>query len=527
MSLSSNPRVRLAELRERWDADRRSRVFLQLAEEYRRQGQPGDAIGVLEVGLSHNPSSVAGQVALGRCLLELGRFPESRDVLEAVLSRDPTQMVAYRQLIDVHLQLNEVESARTRLGVYEQLNPLDPELDQLRARIDGAAPKTEVDTATSETPEEDRDVARAATPPSESGAGEGGFLPAPARPPSGDSATSAVATAATPEDPKDLGSPESSAEDDDAAPSADLPNSPGDHAPPGSDSDSSASNPAPAANAAVASAEGMEHPPTSESSGLADRTQPPTSTGRERTMPTWGEIFRLPTDLAGSRLQFGPLERRSLLKHPPHSSAAEDAPSQVTDRARDTAEEPGHGASLGHSKPATSTLATLYRQQGHEEEAAELEGMLSAPSEVIALAEEPAHLASRPPVAAPVADPVEAVGSDSGSAPLGPPEPTSSDSSPGAELGPSSSEPEHPADQAPALETSHSPSSSSLTKPGNRDVLSPLGDSVSMSTLDAAKILSMNSRTLPGLEMTPTLERRRRLVGNYLEGLRALRKERP
>lgn len=133
---NDNPRARLAELRDRWDSDRSSRLFLQLAEEYRRLGQPEEALEVLSEGLKSHPATGAVQVVLGRCQLETGEHDAAVETLEQVVRRDPTQMVAYRALVEAYLQQRNAGKARERLGLYAQLNPQDPEIEELSQRID-------------------------------------------------------------------------------------------------------------------------------------------------------------------------------------------------------------------------------------------------------------------------------------------------------------------------------------------------------------------------------------------------------
>lgn len=126
---------RLDALRARWESDRSSGVFLQLADEYRRLGRTGDAVAVLEEGLSRSPNHPAALVALGRCRLELGRAGEAAEVLEKVIAGDPTQMVAYRLLVEAYVERGMPEEARQRLRVYSLLNDSDPEIAELRRRI--------------------------------------------------------------------------------------------------------------------------------------------------------------------------------------------------------------------------------------------------------------------------------------------------------------------------------------------------------------------------------------------------------
>lgn len=129
---SSQPRIEA--LRARWDQDPSSRLSLQLAEEYRRSGELDQALHVLRKGIE-NTSSIAAEVALGRCLLEANDVAAAKVHLGRAIERDPTQMVAYRHLIEVHVGLGEQAEAESALEIYRQLNPTDPDLDGLKARV--------------------------------------------------------------------------------------------------------------------------------------------------------------------------------------------------------------------------------------------------------------------------------------------------------------------------------------------------------------------------------------------------------
>lgn len=125
---------RLSQLRARWEADPSSRVFLQLAEEYRHLGRVQDALAVLDKGLKEHPGYLSALVAKGRCLLELGEALEARAVLERVVQQDATQMVANKLLVRAYLETGEAERARERLDLYSLLNDSDPEIEDLRRR---------------------------------------------------------------------------------------------------------------------------------------------------------------------------------------------------------------------------------------------------------------------------------------------------------------------------------------------------------------------------------------------------------
>src|SRR5690349_20108071 len=126
---------RLSQLRNRWESDPSSRIFLQLAEEYRHQGRVKEALEVLERGLKEHPGYLSALVAKGRCLLELGEPEEARGVLERVVKQDATQMVANKLLVRAYLDTGDPDKARERLDLYSLLNDSDPEIEELRRRI--------------------------------------------------------------------------------------------------------------------------------------------------------------------------------------------------------------------------------------------------------------------------------------------------------------------------------------------------------------------------------------------------------
>jgi len=126
---------RLEALQARWESDKGSRVFLQLADEYRRLGREEDAVRILDEGLEANPGHVGARVARGRSLLALGRAQEATTDLERVIEADPTQMVAYRFLVEGYIQQGDADQARQRLSVYGLLNDADPDIEALDRKI--------------------------------------------------------------------------------------------------------------------------------------------------------------------------------------------------------------------------------------------------------------------------------------------------------------------------------------------------------------------------------------------------------
>ncbi len=126
---------RLTDLRQRWQEKPTSQVFFQLAEEYRRHGQVDEALKVLEQGIRNHPGYVSAQVLLARCRLELGDAAAASEILEGVVEQDATHMVANKLLVEAYLQIGQPGRARERLEFYRLLNDRDPEIGELRQRI--------------------------------------------------------------------------------------------------------------------------------------------------------------------------------------------------------------------------------------------------------------------------------------------------------------------------------------------------------------------------------------------------------
>ena len=85
--MAENPRVE--ELRRRLDKEPGSRLFAQLAEELRKEGELGEAIRVSRTGLSLHPNYPSARMTLGRALLDSGDLPAARAEFEAVLRGAP------------------------------------------------------------------------------------------------------------------------------------------------------------------------------------------------------------------------------------------------------------------------------------------------------------------------------------------------------------------------------------------------------------------------------------------------------
>jgi tetratricopeptide (TPR) repeat protein len=93
------PSDKIEALERRLAADPRSPLFVSLAEAYRREGRAADAERVLRAGLDRHAEHGSARTALGRLLLETGRFHEAREQLGRALEQAPDNLLA-RRLLD-------------------------------------------------------------------------------------------------------------------------------------------------------------------------------------------------------------------------------------------------------------------------------------------------------------------------------------------------------------------------------------------------------------------------------------------
>ena len=120
---------RIEQLRYLLREDPSSRVFFQLGELLRREGEAVQAVEVLRSGLEHHPSYVAAWVSLGRSHHDLGAHEEANAALEIALEIDRENPVAARLLGETAIEREDWLSAVKALKLTRALGGGDEELD--------------------------------------------------------------------------------------------------------------------------------------------------------------------------------------------------------------------------------------------------------------------------------------------------------------------------------------------------------------------------------------------------------------
>jgi tetratricopeptide (TPR) repeat protein len=136
---------RIEELEKRLAADPSSRMFVQLAEEYRKAGMLEQAIDCCEKGLKKHPQYPSARVLLGRALLEAGSFDKASAEFETVLKQVPDNILAHKFLGETYEKLGRLDEALKKYKVASALAPEDTELgeriQQVQASLAGGGPR--------------------------------------------------------------------------------------------------------------------------------------------------------------------------------------------------------------------------------------------------------------------------------------------------------------------------------------------------------------------------------------------------
>lgn len=140
--MASNQRI--DDLRRRLEREPASRLFAQLAEELRKEGELEEAIQVCRRGLERHPSYPSAHMTLGRALLDTGDLEAARAEFEAALKGAPDNILASRMLGEC---LEGLGDARGALDRYQKTLLLAPgeqtiigRVEELQARLAGGPP---------------------------------------------------------------------------------------------------------------------------------------------------------------------------------------------------------------------------------------------------------------------------------------------------------------------------------------------------------------------------------------------------
>lgn len=127
----------IEKLRTRVEKDPNSRLFLPLAEEYRKAGMLDEAITVILNGLERHPEYTSARVTLGKIYLEKSMTDEAQGEFEQVVSMIPDNLFAHRKLADIYRERGDTDRALKEYKKVLELNPLDEDVQVYVSEIEG------------------------------------------------------------------------------------------------------------------------------------------------------------------------------------------------------------------------------------------------------------------------------------------------------------------------------------------------------------------------------------------------------
>src|SRR4030042_4288206 len=112
-------------LREKVDKDPNSKLFIPLAEEYKKAGMYDEAIDVVIRGIERQPGYMSARVSLGKIYIEREMLKEAKAEFEKVISAIPDNLYAHKKLAEIYRDIGEKERAVKEFKTVLKLNPMD------------------------------------------------------------------------------------------------------------------------------------------------------------------------------------------------------------------------------------------------------------------------------------------------------------------------------------------------------------------------------------------------------------------
>ncbi len=112
-------------LKEKLDKDPHSKLFVPLAEEYKKEGMLDEAIEVLTKGLEGQPTYLSARVSLGKIYIERGMLDEAETEFKKVITVIPDNLYAHKKLAEIYKDLGKTDDAIREFKTVLRLNPTD------------------------------------------------------------------------------------------------------------------------------------------------------------------------------------------------------------------------------------------------------------------------------------------------------------------------------------------------------------------------------------------------------------------
>jgi tetratricopeptide (TPR) repeat protein len=113
----------IARLSEKYNKDPKSRIFVQLADLYRKNNMLDEALDVLNKGFEYHPEYPVAYLILGKCYYDKRSYIQARDAFEKTIALDPQNIVALRMLAKT---CEILKDERGQINAYKSIIGIDP-----------------------------------------------------------------------------------------------------------------------------------------------------------------------------------------------------------------------------------------------------------------------------------------------------------------------------------------------------------------------------------------------------------------
>ncbi len=149
-------------LKDKIEKDPFSKMFVPLAEEYKKAGMYDEAIDVLAKGLEKQPGYLSARVSLGKIYIERGLSDNALAEFEKVIEAIPDNLYAHKKLAEIYKDLGDRDRAVKEFKTVLRLNPADEwaatSLAEIEEKPEKPVPKP-VEEKTAEPPPPEEAVA--------------------------------------------------------------------------------------------------------------------------------------------------------------------------------------------------------------------------------------------------------------------------------------------------------------------------------------------------------------------------------
>lgn len=125
----------IAKYFDEWTANPKSKVFVKIAEEYRKCGLIEEAERVCEKGLSDNPNYLSGNMTLAKIYFDKGEYQKSLEQTKKVTTFQVDNLMAQNLLLDLYIKLGDKNNALKLCDVISFLDPKNEGILRKREEI--------------------------------------------------------------------------------------------------------------------------------------------------------------------------------------------------------------------------------------------------------------------------------------------------------------------------------------------------------------------------------------------------------